>query len=103
MVCGFNPGNDAAYVRFDADPVSTAENLVDGALYNSGQSCCGIQRVYVHESIYDKFVEATASVVNTYILGDPFQQETTLGPVINLAAADDIRSVIQNASIYQLI
>lgn len=56
-------GNDSAYVRSDADPVSAAENLVDGAMYNSGQSCCGIQRIYVHQSLMDQFVKTAVSEV----------------------------------------
>lgn len=90
-------GTDAAYVRHDADPVNTAENLIDGAMYNSGQSCCGIQRIYVHESIHDQFVEACAKVANQYILGDPFDEATSLGPVVNAEAADAIRDVVSNA------
>ena len=56
-------GNDPAYVRADADLAWTAENIVDGAIFNSGQSCCGIERVYVHESIHDEFVRALQNVL----------------------------------------
>lgn len=87
-------GNDAAYVREDADIPSAAENLIDGAMFNSGQSCCGIQRIYVHESVYHDFVKACESIANSYVLGDPFNEKTTLGPVISVSAAESIRKCI---------
>lgn len=75
-------GKDAAYVAPDADLKHAVASLVDGAMYNSGQSCCGIERVYVHQSLYDKFVEAaTAEVTSTYVLGDPLDDKTNLGPM----------------------
>ena len=61
-------GNDAAYVRADADVISAAENLVDGAMYNSGQSCCGIQRIYVHSSCFDAFVAKAVEETKVYII-----------------------------------
>ncbi|GAA6058365.1 hypothetical protein JCM3770_005274 [Rhodotorula araucariae] len=90
-------GKDAAYVRADCDPAYAAENIVDGAMFNSGQSCCGVERVYVHESIYDRFVEEAVKVVKDYKLGDPREQETTLGPVISLRSAATIREHIAEA------
>jgi acyl-CoA reductase-like NAD-dependent aldehyde dehydrogenase len=90
-------GNDPAYVRHDADPKSCAENIVDGAMYNSGQSCCGVQRVYVHEKVYDEFVKHVKDVVSGYKLGNPLEEGVTLGPMVNTEAANSIRHVIQDA------
>jgi len=90
-------GKDPAYVRSDADPVFAAENLVDGAMFNSGQSCCGIERIYVHEDVYDAFVEATVKTVNGYVLGSPLDAETTMGPCVNVKAAEFVRGQIKDA------
>jgi acyl-CoA reductase-like NAD-dependent aldehyde dehydrogenase len=87
-------GCDPAYVRHDADVAHAVENLVDGAYFNSGQSCCGIQRVYVHESVYDTFVERWIELTRKYVLGSPLASETTLGPVVRPAAADAILKLI---------
>lgn len=87
-------GCDPAYVRQDADIAHAIENIVDGAYFNSGQSCCGIQRVYVHERIYDDFVPGFIELTSRYVLGDPTHQETTLGPVVRTSAADAIRESI---------
>ncbi|HET7203821.1 MAG TPA: aldehyde dehydrogenase family protein [Steroidobacteraceae bacterium] len=84
-------GCDPAYVRHDADLAFSVENLVDGAYFNSGQSCCGIQRVYVHEARYDAFVEGWLDLTRKYLLGNPLEAETTLGPVVRTAAAEEIR------------
>lgn len=84
-------GCDPAYVRHDADLAHAIENLVDGAYFNSGQSCCGIQRVYVHERHYDAFVEGWIDLTRSYVLGNPTDPATTLGPVVRTAAADEIR------------
>ncbi|KAL8286751.1 hypothetical protein RQP46_004279 [Phenoliferia psychrophenolica] len=90
-------GKDAAYVRADSDPAYAAENVVDGAFFNSGQSCCAVERVYVHESIYDAFVAEAVKVVKDYKLGDPRLQETTLGPVVSQRSASAIRAHIADA------
>jgi acyl-CoA reductase-like NAD-dependent aldehyde dehydrogenase len=84
-------GCDPAYVRQDADVSHAVENLVDGAYFNSGQSCCGIQRVYVHEALYGVFVERWVELTRKYVLGNPLDPETTLGPVVRAAAAGEIR------------
>lgn len=73
-------GKDPAYVAPDADPVAAAEGLVDGAMFNAGQSCCGIERVYVHRSKYDAFLEAAKEIVEGYVLGDPMDAATNCGP-----------------------
>jgi acyl-CoA reductase-like NAD-dependent aldehyde dehydrogenase len=87
-------GCDPAYVRHDANLAHAIENLVDGAFFNSGQSCCGIQRIYVHETVYDKFVGGAVELTKQYVLGKPTEQETTLGPVVRTAAAEHIRKQI---------
>jgi acyl-CoA reductase-like NAD-dependent aldehyde dehydrogenase len=87
-------GCDPAYVRHDANLAHAIENLVDGAYFNSGQSCCGIQRVYVHERLYDAFVEGWVDLTRKYVLGSPVDPDTTLGPVVRTAAADEIRRQI---------
>ncbi len=74
-------GKDAAYVAPDADLGAAVENLVDGAMYNAGQSCCSIERIYVHRSLYDRFVEQAVRVVRGYRLGDPLDEATTMGPM----------------------
>jgi acyl-CoA reductase-like NAD-dependent aldehyde dehydrogenase len=87
-------GCDPAYVRHDADLAHAVENLVDGAFFNSGQSCCGIQRIYVHEKVYDEFVAGAVELTGKYILGDPTEPGTTLGPVVRPSAADQIRKQV---------
>ncbi|MFL5387149.1 MAG: aldehyde dehydrogenase family protein, partial [Myxococcales bacterium] len=74
-------GKDPAYVAPDADLSYAIENLVDGAFYNAGQSCCGIERVYVHASVYDRFVEGALAEVRKYRLGDPLEAATSMGPM----------------------
>jgi acyl-CoA reductase-like NAD-dependent aldehyde dehydrogenase len=84
-------GKDPAYVRPDADFDHAVENLVDGAFFNSGQSCCGIERIYVHAKLFDRFVEAYVALTNQYVLGDPLKPETTLGPMVRASAAEFVR------------
>lgn len=90
-------GKDPAYVRADADVANAAENLVDGACFNSGQSCCGIERIYVHKDSFDAFVEAAAKVMSGYVLGDPLDPETTLGPLVRTRNAAAVRAQIADA------
>jgi acyl-CoA reductase-like NAD-dependent aldehyde dehydrogenase len=87
-------GCDPAYLRHDADLAHAVESLVDGAFFNSGQSCCGIQRIYVHERLYDDFVAGAVELTNRYVLGNPTSPDTTLGPVVRTAAAEQIRRQI---------
>ena len=87
-------GCDPVYVRHDADLPHAIENIVDGAYFNSGQSCCGLQRIYVHESVYERFTAGATELVQKYLLGDPLDPATTLGPVVRSAAADAIRAQI---------
>ncbi|HGY09340.1 MAG TPA: aldehyde dehydrogenase family protein [Oceanithermus profundus] len=91
-------GKDPAYVMEDADLDFTVENTVDGAFFNAGQSCCAIERIYVHEKIYDEFVERYVELVKQYKLGDPTDPETTLGPLVRTSAADWVREQIAEAT-----
>jgi acyl-CoA reductase-like NAD-dependent aldehyde dehydrogenase len=90
-------GKDPAYVRPDADLVFAVTELVDGAFFNAGQSCCGIERIYVHADVYEPFVEQYAALVRRYVLGDPRDPATTLGPLVRTAAADLVRAQIADA------
>jgi len=85
-------GKDPAYVRPDADLAAAVEGLVDGAFFNSGQSCCGIERIYVHDAVYDDFVEGYAALTRKYMLGDPFDAATSLGPMARSPLADTVRA-----------
>ena len=90
-------GKDPAYVRADADVDFCVENIVDGAFFNSGQSCCGIERIYVHKDVYEPFVEGFKKLVGEYVLGDPMDEQTTLGPMVKDKAADFVRGQIKDA------
>ncbi|TIU09362.1 MAG: aldehyde dehydrogenase family protein, partial [Mesorhizobium sp.] len=72
-------GKDPAYVLADAKMDHAVANLVDGAFYNSGQCCCGIERVYVHEKVYDEFIEGFIAETKNYVVGNPLDQATTMG------------------------
>jgi acyl-CoA reductase-like NAD-dependent aldehyde dehydrogenase len=87
-------GCDPVYVRHDADLTHAVENIVDGAYFNSGQSCCGLQRLYVHERVYDEFISGFLELTSEYVLDNPLQPETTLGPVVRTTAAEGIRKQI---------
>ncbi|KAI0631578.1 NAD-aldehyde dehydrogenase [Trametes polyzona] len=90
-------GKDPAYVRADANLDYTVPELVDGAFFNSGQSCCAIERIYVHESVYDEFVSKFVEQTKKYRLGDPTEPETNLGPVVSVASAERIRKQVSAA------
>jgi acyl-CoA reductase-like NAD-dependent aldehyde dehydrogenase len=90
-------GKDPAYVRPDADLAHAVENLVDGAFFNSGQSCCGIERIYVHRDVYDRFVEGFVELTKKYVLGDPLDAAVTLGPMVRASAAELVRRQIAEA------
>ncbi len=90
-------GKDPAYVREDADLAFAVENLVDGAFFNSGQSCCGIERIYVHEKLYDAFVEGFVALTAKYRLGNPLDRDTNLGPMVRAAAAEFVRGQVADA------
>jgi len=84
-------GKDPAYVRADANVENAIENLVDGAFFNAGQCCCGIERIYVHDSHYDRFVDGFVNLTSQYVLGNPLDEKTTLGPMANVRFADWVR------------
>ena len=90
-------GKDPAYIREDVDIKWAAEEIVDGAVFNSGQSCCSIERVYVAESIHDEFISAVQNVLKGYKLGDPFDRSTNVGPVVSMRSAQTINSHIKDA------
>jgi acyl-CoA reductase-like NAD-dependent aldehyde dehydrogenase len=90
-------GKDPAYVRADANLAHAVENLVDGAFFNSGQSCCGIERIYVHKNLYKDFVEGAVALTKSYVLGSPLEEATTLGPMIKADAATFVRKQIASA------
>jgi len=90
-------GNDPAYVAEDADLTSTVENVVDGAIYNAGQSCCAVERVYVHRSMYEKFIAAAEPLVRAYVLGDPQSDATTLGCIAQPWHPKELEAIIADA------
>ncbi len=90
-------GKDPAYVRADADLDAASEGLVDGAFFNSGQSCCGIERIYVHTDVYDEFLERSLSRVRRYRLGNPLDREVDLGPMVRAEPAEFVRDQIREA------
>ncbi len=90
-------GKDPAYVRDDANLAHAIENILDGAFFNSGQSCCGIERVYVHESLYERFVSGAINQIYEYKLGNPLDESTTIGPMVSAKAAAAVREQIAEA------
>ena len=90
-------GKDPGYVRADANLEAAVDTLMDGAMYNAGQCCCGIERIYVHETLYDAFVEKAVAWVNALKLGNPFDAATTLGPMANKRFAKVVRDQIAEA------
>ena len=90
-------GKDPAYVRADAPIENAIENLVDGAFFNSGQSCCGIERIYVHQNLFTDFVDGFVELTKQYELGNPLNPSTTLGPMVRTTAAIFANTQIQEA------
>jgi len=90
-------GKDPGYVAEDADLDAAVDGLMDGALFNAGQCCCGIERIYVHESLYDAFVGKAIDWASKLKLGNPFDAETTLGPMANKRFAEVVRGQIADA------
>ena len=90
-------GKDPGYVREDADLDAAVDTLIDGAMFHSGQCCCGIERIYVHESLFDDFVAKAVAIVKGYKLGNPLEPETTLGPMANVRFAAEVRAQIAEA------
>jgi acyl-CoA reductase-like NAD-dependent aldehyde dehydrogenase len=90
-------GNDPAYVAPDCDFEKTVENVVDGAMYNAGQSCCAVERVYVHEAVYARFVEAAEPLVRAYVMGNPKSSETTMGPIAQPHHVGELEALVADA------
>ncbi|MDA9582657.1 aldehyde dehydrogenase family protein [Amylibacter sp.] len=90
-------GKDPGYVMEDANLDSAVETLIDGAMFNSGQCCCGIERIYVIESLFDDFIKKAVAIVNQYKLGNPLDPETTIGPMAHVRFADEVRAQTQEA------
>jgi acyl-CoA reductase-like NAD-dependent aldehyde dehydrogenase len=90
-------GKDPAYVRPDVNMAHAIENVVDGVFFNSGQSCCGIERIYVHQDVYDEFLEGAVELTKQYVLGNSLDPQTTLGPMVRTSAADFVRQQIKAA------
>jgi acyl-CoA reductase-like NAD-dependent aldehyde dehydrogenase len=87
-------GKDPAYVRADADLPNAIENLVDGSYFNSGQSCCGVERIYVDKNLFPKFVDGFVALTKQYKLGNPLDPKATLGPMVRATAADQVRAQV---------
>jgi acyl-CoA reductase-like NAD-dependent aldehyde dehydrogenase len=90
-------GKDPAYVMSDCDLENAIENLVDGSFFNSGQSCCGIERIYVYEKLFNKFVEGFVDLTKKYTLGNPTDANTNLGPMVRASSAVFIRNQVEDA------
>ena len=90
-------GKDPAYVRADVKLEHAIENVIDGAFFNSGQSCCGIERVYVQAGVYDAFVEGAVELTRGYKLGNPIEPETNMGPMVRASAAGFVRGQTEDA------
>lgn len=90
-------GKDPGYVRADADLERAVDTLMDGAMYNAGQCCCGIERIYVHDSLYACFIARAVEWVSALRLGDPTNPATTLGPMASRRFADAVRGQIAEA------
>lgn len=96
--CGLElGGNDPAYIAQDADLPFAIENMVEGACYNAGQSCCAVERVYVHSSHLDEFVEGVSQAMSRLEMGNPLHESTTLGPLIGSDALDHLETQVQDA------
>jgi acyl-CoA reductase-like NAD-dependent aldehyde dehydrogenase len=90
-------GNDPAYVAPDCDLDKTVESVVDGAMYNAGQSCCAVERVYVHAAVYDRFLEKAEPLVRAYAMGDPMSEATTLGPIAQPHHVPELDAFVEDA------
>ena len=90
-------GKDPGYVMEDADLDAAVDTLIDGAMFNAGQCCCGIERIYVHESLYDDFVAKAVEILKGYKLGNPLDTATTIGPMANVRFANEVRAQIAEA------
>ena len=90
-------GKDPTYVCDDADAKAAAESLADGAMYNTGQSCCSVERIYVHEKIHDAFVSAFIDTVKTFKAGDPMSEDTYIGAITRAPQLDVLDAQVADA------
>lgn len=90
-------GKDPIYVRADVDTKATAEAVADGAFYNAGQSCCAVERVYVHKDIYETFVQAFTAFALAAKVGDPMSEGTYIGPLARPQQLDILARQVQDA------
>ena len=90
-------GKDPTYVADDADPRAAAESLADGAMYNTGQSCCSVERIYVHEKIHDAFIAAFVDTVRTFKTGDPMSEDTYIGAITRAPQLDVLDAQVADA------
>jgi acyl-CoA reductase-like NAD-dependent aldehyde dehydrogenase len=90
-------GNDPAYVAPDCDLARSVDSIVDGAIYNAGQSCCAVERIYVHKAVYGRFLEIAEGLVRAYVMGDPMRDATTLGPIAQPHHVAELETLVQDA------
>ncbi len=90
-------GNDPAYVAPDCDLAKTVDNIVDGAIYNAGQSCCAVERIYVHKAVYRRFLEMAEPLVRAYVMGDPKSEKTSLGPIAQPHHVPELEAFVHDA------
>jgi acyl-CoA reductase-like NAD-dependent aldehyde dehydrogenase len=90
-------GKDAAYIHRDADIQHAVDTVVDGAMFNAGQSCCGMERAYVHKDVYDDFVARAKKLIESYKIGDPKDESTSLGPLAQAKSAAEMREQVVRA------
>jgi acyl-CoA reductase-like NAD-dependent aldehyde dehydrogenase len=90
-------GNDPAYVAPDCDLARSVDSIVDGAIYNAGQSCCAVERIYVHKAVYGRFLWIAEGLVRAYVMGDPMRDATTLGPIAQPHHVAELETLVQDA------
>jgi acyl-CoA reductase-like NAD-dependent aldehyde dehydrogenase len=90
-------GKDPVYIRPDMDPKAAAEAVADGAFYNTGQSCCAVERIYVHKDIHDRFVDAFVAFTKTFKVGDPMAEGTYIGPLTRKAQLGVLEEQVADA------
>jgi acyl-CoA reductase-like NAD-dependent aldehyde dehydrogenase len=90
-------GNDPAYVAPDCEIEKTVAGIVDGAIYNAGQSCCAVERVFVHKAVYKKFIDLAEPLVRAYVMGDPLDEKTTLGPIAQASHVTELEGMVIEA------
>ena len=90
-------GKDPTYVCDDVDVQAAAESLADGAMYNAGQSCCSVERIYVHRRVHDAFVAAFVGTVRSFRVGDPMDEETYIGAITRAPQLDLLEAQVADA------